>query len=182
MSLNVSKILRRTEMSLDEALKSGHASLVAGQADGAVKTSKGYVRSDMLATGWSFEKTTNDSEVFFKNIPVLCIFHEEHASFGPPSIDDDLDSSDAIDALNAAMDEAENGMSPAALIRNYNNGSYLAAVAKARPKKAGSVEELEAAFLSKNATNAAEMAKYVASVIAKTKKDFLRAWFASQSA
>ncbi len=180
MGLNVSKIMRRTEMSLDEAIKAGHATLAAAQSDGSRKTERGYVKSEMFASGWSLDTTASGNVVFAKNIEVLCIFSAEHAENGPPTIADDTDASDAVDAIAKAMDESD--VTPAKLLRDFNNGSYLAAVAKAKPKKAGAIEDIEAAFLGKNATNAAEMAKYVASVLGKTKKEFLKAWFAMQSA
>lgn len=171
----VKVISRRMRYGLRVAIADGLAKLVAAGSPGAIKTTAGFVASDLLKNDWQIEETNGASDDgagvwFYRLIPVKQIVTTEHESAGPPET-----KAVTKDEVLNMVDAMEEGEELDSFAKTLNNGEYLRQVAKYKPKKgsAESQEALIAKFMGLYATDAGKLAEFGKAAAAKELKPYL---------
>jgi len=100
---------------------------------------------------------------------------KEHEEYGVPDVEG-IEQSDVIDAVNTLM--VDGHVDAETLAKVINNGLYLHFNAKAKPKKGGSMDDIQQSFAA-NSSDADKLA-YFAAMAKGSGSEFLKAWYAKQ--
>lgn len=127
--------------------------------------------------GWKLS-----GEWWSKQIPVVQFYTAEHRDGGVPEV-----GTPGLDDLIACIRSAvlEHDIAPDVMVKAINNGLYLDANGKAKPKATTSLAGIEAVYMEEAGRNGGNLPMFMAlqaAITASNKEKFLKDWWAKRDA